>query len=128
MDGTITNTNPEPTTGRANNNTNDKIDADMSGASGAAIKDMNARPTTSGSNNDTNNKVDASTLDILGMTIKDTDTKLTTGGTNNNTDAKIDAGVFMGEAISKIDAEFIIGGLRRVNTIVEKKIYKYNLF
>ena len=128
LDRAITDTNPEPITSKANNDTNNEVDMGASDVSDAAIKDTNTGSTTGRSNNNTKNEFNVGALDMLDVAIKDTDTNSTTCRVNNNMDAKIDGGVFISRAIHKTDAKFIIDELRKTNTIVKKDVCESNLF
>ena len=59
-------------------------------------------------NNDINNEINASTLDTLGAVIKNMDKEPTIGEANNDIDIGVDVGMFIDEAINKIDVELHI--------------------
>lgn len=128
MGEAIIETNLELTICKSNNDMDNEIDVGMSSALDIAIKDTDIRPTTDGSNNNTNNEVDAGALGTSDAAIKNTDIKPTANGANNNMEVEVDVDVFIGGAISKMDVELTMGRLYRVNTIVGKKVYEFNLF
>ena len=67
-------------------------------------------------------------LSMLDITIKDTDIEPIADRINNDIDVKVDAGVLIDETISKTDTELNMKVLIETNTIIEKKVYKSNLF
>ena len=62
-------------------------------------------------NNGMNNEINASTLGTMGAVIKNMDKEPTISEANNDIDVGIDVGIFIGEAINKIDVELNIAGV-----------------
>ena len=89
---------------------------------------MNTKFITNRSNNNIDNEVDTDMLSILNIAIKNINVKYIIGRTNNNQDMKVDISIFIGKTIGKTNVQLFMNRLHRTNAIVEKKIYKSNLF
>lgn len=125
---TMTDTGLKPTASRANNDTDDEIQIGMSAVSITTIKYTDTQPTIGEGNNDMDDKVDIDTLDTMGVAIKDTVIEHTAVKANNDIEMEFNTCVFMSGTINKTDVELNISRLDGINTIIEKEVYKSNLF
>ena len=87
---------------------------------------MDAKPIASRANNNINTEIDIGIF--ISRAISKINPKPIAGRANNNINAVVDTNIFINRAISTTDVKFIISRLYKANTIIEKKIYKSNLF